>query len=261
MWAMSRFSLFSYLWAVAALFHCEWDGVFQAESLRYIDVSFTVVSLAALWLLLRPSSLPRLVVLAAVGVIDYLMMLPQVPNHWTLFSFVNIAVLVTGVRALKKGVSGDEVIESLAPVVRCSLAIVYSFAFFWKLNSTYLTPETSCAVAFYGHVRDVFTFAPEGPLFEAIAIWFPIFAELLLVALLLSRRWLDKGILLGFWLHVFFALDVFKEFVNFSSVMIALLVLSASGGASANILVRLEGWKEKWAGLFSLFRRALPILW
>ena len=91
----SAFSIFCLLWAIAALLHIIWDSVLlhSAPFTTVGPLSEIVLACAAAAVIHRPSSVRRLIILAAVQVLQVGYQLPYTPNHWLLTGCVNLTIL------------------------------------------------------------------------------------------------------------------------------------------------------------------------
>ena len=234
----SAFSIFSLLWAIAALLHIIWDNVLlHSDPFTSVGpLSEIVLALSAAAVILCPSSVRLLLVLSAVQVLQVGYQLPFVPNHWLLTGFVNLTILCAAsslkIRAWRSPLRSSELYRTFTPYVRLEVIIFYFFAFFHKLNADFLDPSSSCAVTFLGHITDPFSL-PSLPALDSLAIFVTLGVEFLLpIGLAVPRLWLP-AVLLGAGFHFFLALDVVKIFYNFSSVMYALLWVCIPPSAAA----------------------------
>ncbi len=179
------------------------------------------IAVLAFLVVLRASSLRWLAALAVAQLLHTLAMLPEVPNHRWIVALVNLALLLSlSPTATRKA--------PLAPFVAAARAIVvavYGFAWFAKLNRDFLDPSVSCATQFYTHVVNWWPVAPDGPELRAAVVLGTIAVEATLAAGLCIRPLRRAVVLVGLGFHFLLALDVTKSFVNFSSVMSALLLL------------------------------------
>ena len=258
----SAFSVFSLLWAVAALLHIIWDTVLlhSAPFTTVGPLSEIVLALSAAAVIHRPASVRRLLILAAIQVLQVGYQLPFVPNHWLLTGFVNLTIICAaiGLKARQAPLRSSELYQTFTPYVRLEVIIFYGFTFFHKLNADFLDPASSCAVTFLGHITAPFSLPPL-PALESLAIWVTLGVEFLLpIGLAIPRLWLP-AILLGAGFHFVLALDVVKMFYNFSSVMVALLWVCIPLPA-ATLLVRVRRrlpraarGKPVWRSLVRLF--------
>ena len=87
---MQLFPVFSFLWALAILNHQLYHG-------RFFDLApESILNYAALFCLLRPSSLGRFALLAAMQLATFVYEMPRVVNHWMLMAITNLGILVVG---------------------------------------------------------------------------------------------------------------------------------------------------------------------
>ena len=237
----AAFSIFSLLWAIAALLHIIWDTVLlhNAPFTTVGPLSEIVLACAAAAVLHRPSSVRRLLILAVVQVLQVGYQLPYTPNHWLLTGFVNLTILCAALslkaRVWRSPLRSAELYRTFAPSVRLTVIIFYFFTFFHKLNADFLDPSSSCAVTFIGHITDFFSL-PSLPTLASLAIFVTLGVEgLLPIGLALPRLRLP-AVLLGAGFHFLLALDIVKMFYNFSSVMVALLWVFVPPAAAASLV-------------------------
>ena len=260
----SAFSIFSLLWAIAALLHIIWDNVLLHSSpfTTAGPLSEIVLALSAAAVIQRPSSVRRLLILSAIQVLQVGYQLPFVPNHWLLTGFVNLTIVCSAIglktRAWRFPLRSSDLYQTFTPYVRLEVIIFYFFTFFHKLNADFIDPSSSCAVTFLGHITDPFSLPPL-PTLESLTIFVTLGVEFLLsIGLAIPRLWLP-AVLLGAGFHFFLALDIVKIFYNFSSVMYALLWVFIPPSAATHVvhvrhrLARDVRGKPVRAGLVRLF--------
>src|SRR5918994_7136544 len=80
-----QFAIFAFLLAAATVFH--------EAALGELRVTHALVTLAAVWVLLRPSSLTRFLVLVAAQLVVFADDLPHVVNHWLVLAVTNLVVV------------------------------------------------------------------------------------------------------------------------------------------------------------------------
>lgn len=265
-WAVteSAFSIFCLLWAIAALLHIIWDNVLlhSAPFTTLGPLSEIVLACAAAAVIHRPSSVRRLLLLAAVQVLQVGYQLPYTPNHWLLTGFVNLTILCAALglkaRVWQPPLRSAELYRTFTPFVRLEVIIFYFFTFFHKLNADFLDPSSSCAVTFIGHITDLFS-VPSLPALASLAIFVTLGVEgVLPIGLALPRLRLP-AVLLGAGFHFLLALDIVKMFYNFSSVMVALLWVFVPPPAAGSLvrvrrcLPRAVRGKPVWRSVVRLF--------
>ena len=257
-------SIFCLLWAIAALLHIIWDNVLlhSAPFTTVGPLSEIVLACAAAAVIQRLSSVRRLLLLAAVQVLQVGYQLPYTPNHWLLTGFVNLTVLCAALglkaRAWRSPLCSAELYRVFTPAVRLAVIIFYFFTFFHKLNADFLDPSSSCAVTFIGHITDLFS-VPSLPALASLAIFVTLGVEGALPIGLAIPRLRLPAVLLGAGFHFLLALDIVKMFYNFSSVMVALLWVFVPPAAAASLvrvrrcLPRAVRGKPVWRSVVRLF--------
>jgi hypothetical protein len=211
-------------WASAVLFSATAPAGWYSSLLRGAtgsDISRVVVSVLALFVVVRAPSLRSLGVLALAQVLQTVIDLPEVPNHRCILALVNLALLA----AILLRRTPDDVFDALVPAARAITVMLYGFAAFAKLNHDFVDVSVSCAAQFYGHITSWWPPLPDGPELRRAVVLGTIAAESLLALGLCVRRLRPVAVFGGLLFHIGLALDATKAFLNFSSVMFALLLL------------------------------------
>src|SRR5258706_15114620 len=86
------------MWALAALFHTEMDWLVTSAPPGAV-VTGALVGLSALAVLALPAHPIALALLAGAELADVVRLLPEVPNHWLLAAFIDLALLGAFARA------------------------------------------------------------------------------------------------------------------------------------------------------------------
>ncbi|MGJ0118688.1 hypothetical protein ACQ7HM_05735 [Williamsia sp. MIQD14] len=212
------FGLFSILLAVSLILHqLWWDGL-ETDSLH------AVVVLAALWLLVRPTSVVRFAMMLAAEVVAVGRDLPYVGDHTLVVFVTGVAVLAllgwTSLRSRRPPAAGA-LFDTIAPFLRVQLIIVYAAAALSKLNTDFLDPQTSCAGPMS---QKIVWFDPtlmSGTWRITPSIWATVAVEIALPILLAVPRTRVVALVLGCTFHVVLAL---AGNVPFSAVALALYV-------------------------------------
>ena len=220
--ASRRFTLFSFLLAAAIVFHQskigDWE-VFSAQAL---------VTLAALWTMLRPSSTTRLFVLMGAHLTSTAIDLPYVVNHWLLLAFAEVGILVAlGVGSLRGATWARDrgaMYLALAPYLRIQVLLVYLFAALAKVNSDFLDSDLSCGVAMVDELVERSPVELRNAVVDQSAIWGTIAIELALPIMLSLRATRVPAIFLGGAFHVVLALSGHLPFSGFALAFYALFV-------------------------------------
>lgn len=248
-----RFAVFAWLWSIAALFSLlsrwEWAWTLVYGFPSPLGLAGLLVAICAVLVLIEPASLARLSGLSLSLVFLVVVELPAVPNHRLVLAFVSICLLLAIVGAKTSGKTGtglrEEAWGRFAPSGRWVAILVYFFAFLAKLNSGFIDPAHSCAVEFYGNIRNsTGGILPDSRAMHLGVVWTTLVVEGLLPALLFFRRTRSIGVVLGVAFHLVLAFDLEKLFFNFSAVMSPLLLLFLPDRYFSNASARWRAWSE-----------------
>jgi len=197
------FGLFNALLAVSLILHQLWWNGFEVRT------AHTVVVLAAGWVLLRPGSVGRFVAMIAAEVVAVALDMPLVGSHTLLMLIVGGCALGhLGWTALRERTlpTPAAVFVELAPFLRAALIVVYATAALAKMNTGFLDPAISCAIAMS---RQLAWFDPsllDGSWRIEPAIWGTVAVEVALPVLLAARRTRIVGLVVGGGFHTILAL-------------------------------------------------------
>lgn len=226
--------LFTVLWAVGAALHTLEDKP-MGGMLTYP---------LALMLLLNPE---RLWAIAAFGIGHAAVLSLQLPdpaNHSLLAMFVDAGLVMgSAVAWLRRDSAGT--LRTLWDAVRgpfmALLAVIYFFAVFHKLNSSFFDPRVSCAVSQPLNMMSMHGFsgwtASNSPF--AFNIYLTIAVEIAILALLLTKRFTHIGALLGFAFHIGLG---WARFYDFATVAFALYLFFFPWDDVDERLARLPDW-------------------
>ncbi|MFN3148512.1 HTTM domain-containing protein [Bremerella sp.] len=217
----SQFSIFAFLMACGVLFH-------QSILSDWNPFSHHILpSLAAIVVLSRPKSLGAFLVMIVAHLASVFIDLPYVVNHWIFVGVIDFAVLLTAlilwIQRRFSRLTGGELLQVLAPVIRWSVLVMYTFAALAKLNSDFFKPELSAAVSLYGGLSEKLGgILPQEIWAFHLVIWGTAALECSLPFLLSIRKTRWIGIALAFSFH--FAMGV-SGFIPFSGFAVAFLFL------------------------------------
>ena len=152
--------LFAALLALASLFETREAVLRLQHEANPATLTQTACFAAALWLLLRPGSLARLLGFCAVHAAMILTMLPRTPNHWVLALAIDATFLVAALRLRLAGRAVDAAgLHRVAvPLVRLEVLALYAWAVFHKLNVDFFDRDISCATTQLFRLRHLFPF-------------------------------------------------------------------------------------------------------
>lgn len=212
------FIAFSQLYLSALLLH---------YGKRWNEPDITVALLfLILWAAIKPRRIEPFIIaqflVLDTTIVDY----PRIANHAALQMFVALFVIGLAVTAFfrRRAFPYRHVGSAL-----CGAAlVVYFYVGFHKLNTGFLSPDTSCANWYHAKLfRSTFNYGgPIEELLPAIVYewspWFVVVAELLTFALLLHRRTRLVGLCTALPVHLYVSLS---GFVDFSSMMHSIMFL------------------------------------
>ncbi len=219
--ASRQFTLFAALLAAAVLFHQAQLGDWKVFSIEVL------VSLAAIFCLLRPSDPRRLLLLLSVHLVVAVVEMPFNVNHWLLLVFVDVTVLIAvgigllrGRRVLDRG----SLYLGIAPTVRAMVLLVYFFAAIAKLNDSFLDEEISCGTHMLQTIFQTGPLQIDASPLNPLGIWGTIAIELTIPLLLLFRRTRLLGVLVGGGFHFTLFVEGHMPFSGFALAFYALFI-------------------------------------
>lgn len=211
------FALLGFFWALAVIAHQGYGEIVR-------PTASVLLTLAGVAQLLRPSSLPLMLAVIFGQFVDIALYLPFVTNHWVLFTFANLWLLLTTVllaACARRLPARGEVYALSAPGLRLLAILAYFFVTLAKINSGFFDPQLGCAATMTGWIFGKLRLgAPP----ESIAIgsaYATILVEGGIPVLLCIRRTRVLGLVFGSLFHVILGIN---GFYNFSAVMLAMYV-------------------------------------
>lgn len=229
-----RYSIFCVVWAVATLFHMAQSRIYTSE------LHYALLTLAAIALISKPSSVVRLCILILLQLYEVLFRLPEISNHWLFTTFVNLTILQALIYLVIRGrslsVSQAALLRTFAPVVRIELLLLYFFVVFHKLNWGFFSPDFSCAAVLY-KAQNMEALLPTTPAFLLFNIYLTITVELLIPVLLFSPKTRNIGLLIGLVFHCIIAFNSFNGFYDFSGMIFAAYFLFTGYAFSNTVYV------------------------
>lgn len=220
--ARTQFAIFACLFAIAVLVDRASLGDWEVVS---HDMA---VSLVAIFVLLRPASVPRFITLLVAQLIHAAIDSPVMSNHWTLIALSGLVILinfaVAGVRRERWLADPGAVYRAIAPVLRVQVLLLYFIAAFAKLNGDFFDPALSCGVAL---TQDLLTTGP----FDLTASWqeWPaivgtVVLEAVVPFMLFFRRTRLIAVFAGGTFHVILAVAGHVGFSGFAIAFYALFL-------------------------------------
>lgn len=236
---------FSFMWALALIFSVasHYENLTFDNGLRIAVIEYGVIGICVA-VLLAPRRLGLLMTLAGAMAFQYLYRLPVASNNQTIAFFMNGAIVTvlgaTWLRQSDRVAARDDAYEKLRVVARGLLAVMYFYGIFHKINTDFLDPDASCAVALYKPL--VGLFGMEDNIvgrYGSIASTFIL--EAITLICLFWRRFFAIGLILGLVFHYIIPISAYSWYMDFSSLVFALYVLSVPREVSIAFYARGAG--------------------
>ncbi|EJL34933.1 hypothetical protein PMI02_00306 [Novosphingobium sp. AP12] len=223
-------------WGVAALFSIVGDpsGLTGREGIIYLLLAWSVVGASALTILF-PRKTWAFVGLAACTVLLYAVRLPVASNNKTITTAFDLCILLSAcVLSARGSLDRQRFYESLRTPARLLLAIMYFYGIFHKINTDFLDPTVSCAVGLYKPLAAPFGLE-DNLIGRYMAIWSTFVIEGIAIVALFWRRWFAIGLCSALVFHYIIPISAYSWYMDFSSLVFALYMLSMPRDASAKI--------------------------
>lgn len=225
--------LFSFLFSMFSLFHV-FNYVFAYG--RYPpQADLVAVFVAALILLMRPQSSRALFLLMLASLISTIAQAPAQSNHTMLRTMVIIGYWLSFLYAFLRGSGQSDIFGNFILAGRGGLLIMYVFGIFHKINSDFLNPNFSCAVALWRAMPSPLN-KLEGPLIDYSTIYGTFVVEAVIVLALLIPRTRYLGMVFGILFHLLLALSDYAAYLAFTTLSISLHVLFLDSANSRKIM-------------------------
>jgi hypothetical protein len=228
--AAEGLTVFAPVWAFASIF-----SIAGSPEIPLLDagvlpgiVAWLCVGAATL-VIMRPRSTALLAVLASLMIVRYAIGMPVNSNNQTISFFMNAATIAILGQAWLTGQRGEGLRETAYDRMRVAgrglLAVMYFYGIFHKINTDFLDPQVSCAVALYTPIMTPFGLRSNiyGS-YLAIAATFVV--ETITLVALYWRRWFAIGLFCGLVFHYVIPISAYSWYMDFSSLVLALYVLS-----------------------------------
>lgn len=255
---------FSPMWGAAMLFSVAGDRtmlVLQRGTLMFA-LSWAAVITAVL-VILRRRYAPLLYLLAGLMVVRYVFQLPVASNNKTITVFMNVAILACAAQAALVGMRGenlrDVVYDRIRVVARALLAVMYFYGIFHKVNTDFLDPTVSCAVALYKPLASGFGLA-DNVVGQWLSIWATFIVEAITIVALYWKRYFAIGLICGLMFHYVIPISVYSWYMDFSSLVLALYILSIPREVSAAFYERCARIFRTSRQRFGSFGALLPFI-
>jgi hypothetical protein len=242
---------FAPVWAAAAIFSLAGDRhmLMFRDGMLLGAMTWSAAATAAL-LIWRPRWTQLLGALAAIMLARYMVAMPVAGNNKMIAAFMNAGIVLIGVQAMLRFDSTaairENIYEHMRVVARALLAVMYFYGIFHKINTDFLDPRVSCAVALYMPLADGFGLQ-HSLTGKYLAIWSTFIVEAIAIVALYWKRYFAIGLLLALMFHFVIPISVYSWYMDFSSLVLALYILSVPREVG-------EQFYERCARLFRLLR-------
>lgn len=244
--ATAAFGLFSYLWALSALF----DLIPRAA--WFDSPAHSLLAVCAVFLVLRPTSIAGFALFNVMRLAAFVQDSPNTPNHQVLFSLASATILFSALPILwreRKASTGGERLDpqswlaAFSPILRVLLVVMYGLAVLHKLNWAYFDPSVSCAVSTFARLAPGWLdrLYPDGAAAAYLLIFGSLAAEASVPVLLCFRSTRLFGIAAGVLFHCFLGLGYF----HFSTGLFAVYSLFIPLAASTAAAQRISAWRDR----------------
>lgn len=229
--------VFAALWGLATIFSVVSNTYgLSGQGGTAMALSQWIIVGLSLALIARPRQTWLLGLLAGVMAMQYLYRSPVPSNNQTIAFFMNSSiVLVVAIEVFRDRshkIDREFAYERLRVVARALLAVMYFYGIFHKINTDFLDPDVSCAVALYEPLTRPFGL-DQNIVGRTTAIIATFVVEAITLVALYWRRYFWVGLILGLTFHYIIPISAFSWYMDFSSLVLALYMLSTPREVSA----------------------------
>lgn len=218
------YCIFAFGWASYTLFHfCYLTFYMGTITPTPHPLSFLMAALA-LCVVFRPWDTRIFAALAVVSFAEMWAQMPLTSNHAIIEFFMLLAILLCGAQAMVSRMSWPEFFRLFAPAGRWLLIVMYFYGIFHKINTDFLNPEYSCAVALWAGYPFP-SFLRDGLWAHYAAIYGTFIIEGTIIVALLIPRLRYYAIIAGCCFHLFLGVSTYAFYGAFSMISFALHLL------------------------------------
>jgi len=253
----SLFAMFAHVWGLFSFLHLMYYIFY--DGLSNVIPSVWAIGALGVALALRPQSARLFVALLIATLVGAWMQMPVHSNHTAVRNFTLLALASAAAYNWLRGRSWAAFVRSFAPAGRAILLIMYVFGVFHKINTDFLDPSVSCAVALWQMMPQPLPWL-DALWFKWLAIYGTLIIEALIIVGLLSRRGRHWAIVSGIAFHTMLALSGYGYYPSFSALTIALHFLYLSPEGAARVLGA-PSWQRLQEALHSPRGLSLAGIW
>lgn len=235
---LAFFTLFSLVWASFAVLHV---FVYSFQFDRASWITTAGVGVFATALLFRPQSKAIFTLLLLISSISAVLQMPVSSNHSIIKNTFLLAAFCLGTYHGLRGHSWALFFQQLSYIGRALILIMYFFGVFHKINTDFLNPNVSCAVALWREMPFFVSWLDFSAI-HYLTIYGTLIGETVIAICLLVPKWRHVGIVSGMAFHALLGLSGYAMYPPFSTLCIALHCCFLSPNAALQILQARE-WR------------------
>lgn len=194
-----------------------------------------LVLLAAITAVFRPASTRALFVLMLASTISTVVQAPIGSNHTIVRAVALAGYWLSFGYTMARNQHISLIFERFAPAGCGALLVMYFFGVFHKINSDFLDPATSCAMALWAKMPRPLADL-NGPIIEYGAIYGTFVVEGMIAAALLTRKFRHVGIAAGIAFHLLLSLSSYAMYISFTTLALALHTLFLNETAARSVI-------------------------
>lgn len=229
----ARQEIFAIVFALFSVFHF-FNYAFEYQRFPPSWDMFALLA-AAIALLFRPSSTRLLFALMLISTISTVLQAPVNSNHTIVRAAALLGYWLSFATAMVRNDPFARIFERFAPAGCAALLVMYFFGIFHKINTDFLNPESSCAVALWKLMPWPLHLI-NSEAFYYVAIYGTFAAEGMIALALLVKPLRHYGIALGIAFHLLLSLSSYAMYISFTTLSIALHCLFLNEVAARQIL-------------------------
>ncbi len=230
--ARARATIFGTLFSLFSFYH------FFNYALEYMrfppQIDMIAIAICAVALFFRPASSRLLFLLMLVSTVSAILQAPITSNHTMVRNMVLLGYWVSFFYTMIRGLKWSDIFTNFAPAGQGALLVMYVFGIFHKINTGFLNPETSCAVALWRQMPMPLN-AIDIPAMHYLAIYGTFIVEGGIILMLFSRKLRHIGIVCGILFHTLLAFSNYAMYISFTTLSIALHCLFLNEESARNI--------------------------
>jgi hypothetical protein len=190
--------------------------------------------------------------------IDGVRQMPTLSNHTIIKNFLVLSVLWAFFYCCRKS-NLKSFFSVFAPTGRSLLVVMYFFGVFHKINSDFLDPAVSCAVALWQRMPASLA-AIDSLYAYHIFIYGTLIIETVILFLLFGRNTRHWGILFGVFFHSILGVSGYAFFPPFSTLTVVLHLLFVSP-EQADRIVKGRVWQNSFGKIATVIGFLMLIVW